>query len=281
MVTLLGMLHRFLIFCPYLPMTERVAFADWELGPLESFEDRWADDQFKDQAKSFLHHFAGIHSEPIDNPALLCRKGKQLDGQEPSPNEMRALECSLAFAFIDRNPRSLPGNKHDGSWMVTADNAALHVWPIDPESGRVTKNCGYLVSTLTGGYQIGDRDLVFSPPEDLHMPVWARSPDSLVLTGIYETVLQSIQSPGRNPTAGQVRIAVDWLLKAWSNSTRVHEAERLVFLKTAFEGITGESQSHKGARKLREIFEALPNASARDSEILVWSPEEKPIRTRT
>ena len=162
---------RYLVFCPYLRMNQRVAFADWELGPLESFEDRWADDQFKDQTTRFLRHFVGIGNKPINSLALLCRNGKQLDGQKPKPNEVRALELSLAFAVIDQNPRSLPENHHKGSWMVTADNAELFVWPIDLASGRVITSGGYLIRSHTFGYEFGDHDLVFSPPVDLHVPL--------------------------------------------------------------------------------------------------------------
>ena len=274
--------HYYLLFCPYLPLSldEPVAFADWELGPLESFEDRWADPRFKAQAKAFLHKFVGIDNVPIDNPALLCRKGKQLDGQQPSPEEVRALELSLAFAFIDRNPRNLPENQHEERVLVTADNAELYLWPIDLEQEYVTKSTGYIVVSNIGGYKISDRGLVLSPPLDLHMPRLAPSPDPLVLTGIYETVLGSLRSPGTDPTADRVRVAVDWFAKAWRNTATVHWPERLVFLKTAFEALTGTSKNWKSAKKLREIFAALPHTTVRDSEILVWSPEEEPVHTR-
>ena len=190
------MAYPHLVFCPYLPMPERVTFADWELGPLEFFEDRWADDHFKCQATDFLRHFVGTDNKPINNPVLLCRKGKRLDGQQPTRDELTALELSLAFAFIDRNPRRrLSGNHHDGSQTVTADNVELQVWPIDLESGHVTKSCGSLVSTMTGGYRIGDPDLVFSPPLGLNSALSARTPDCRVLSGIYETVLQSLSRP--------------------------------------------------------------------------------------
>ena len=274
--------HYYLLFCPYLPLSldEPVAFADWELGPLESFEDRWADPRFKAQAAAFLQKFVGIDNVPIDNPALLCKKEKKLDGQELSLDEVRALELSLAFAFIDRNPRSLPENHHDGSFMVTADNAELHLWHIDLKHGYVTKSTGYIVKSRIGGYKISDCEPVLSPPLDLHMPTAACSPDLLVLTGIYETVLGSLRSPGADPTADQVRVAVDWFAKAWRNTATVHWPERLVFLKTAFEALTGTSKNWKSAKKLREIFAALPHTTVRDSEILVWSPEEEPVHTR-
>ena len=74
--TIAPMPHPYLLFCPYLPVSEPIAFADWELGPLQSFEDRWADPKFKDQATALLSKFVGPDHKPIANPALLCRKGK-------------------------------------------------------------------------------------------------------------------------------------------------------------------------------------------------------------
>ena len=278
------MLHPHLLFCPYLPLrpTDKpVEFADWEMGPLQCFRDRWADSKFEDRATAFLQKFVGTDDRPIENPALLCRKGKQLDGEKPPPEEVRALELSLAFAFIDRNPRFLPENCHEGWGRVTADNAELYLWPIDLERGRVTTNTGYIVSVRTGGYRISDTNLVLRPPLDLHLPIGVPSPDPLVLTGIYQTALGSLCSPGQNSAADRVRIALEWFVKAWRNTATLHFPERLVFLKTAFEALTGSNKSWKSAERLREIFEELKDTTERDSGILVWSPNEKPIWTQT
>ena len=273
--------HPCLLFCPYIAMDQPVEFADWEQGPLRSFEDRWAEPKFKAQAIAFLCKFFGTHNKPIDNPALLCRKGKQLDGQQPSQNEMRALELSLAFAFVDCNPRTLPANQDERWAMVTTDNAELYLWPIDLKQGRVTTNTGYMVLVRTGGYKISNDKLILRPPLDLDIPPINLSPDPLVLTGIYKTVLGSLCSPGEDPTADRVRVAVNWLAKAWRNTATIHFPERLVFLKTAFEALTGTSKTHESARKLRQIFEESPNTAEKDSEFLVWSPEEKRIIPRS
>ena len=109
--------HPCLLFCPYLPLSldEPVAFADWELGPLESFKNRWADPRFKEQATAFLSKFVKPDNEPINKPALLCKVGKQLDGQKPPDEEVRALELSLIFASVDRNPRKRPEGIHEGA----------------------------------------------------------------------------------------------------------------------------------------------------------------------
>ena len=272
--------HPHLLFCPYLCMREPVTFAGWELGPLDSFQDRWADPRFKDQAIAFLRKFVGTNNEPIENPALLCREGRQLDGEAPSPEEVGALQLSLVFAFVDGNPRSRPGNHEHGWAMMTADNADLHLWPIDLEQGRVIKSTGYLVATHTVAFGASDRELALSPPVDLHVPSFVHSPDCLVLTGIYETVLGSLRSPGAKRAADALRVAVDWFAKAWRNTATVEYAERLVYLKIAFEALTGTSNNWKNSRWLRDMFEELPDTTGEDSEILVWSPEEEPVHVR-
>ena len=71
------------------------------------------------------------------------------------------------------------------------------------------------------------------------------------------------------------------LPKAWRNTATVHFPERVVFLKTAFEAMTGTSKSHVSAQKLRQLFEAVPNTSPTDSELLIWSPAERPVHTWT
>ena len=272
--------HPYLVFCPYLPLPlndRPIVLADWELAPLEFFKDRWADPRFKSRATTFLRKFdTRSFDGAMENPALLCRKGMELDGQRPSRKELRALELSLAFGFLDGNPRD---NRRDSAWhTVTTDNADLHTWPIDLKHGRVTLNKGCLVREWRHGYTIDDPSLVVTPPIDLHMPNAAPSPDPLVLSGIYETVLCSLRSPGVERDADAIRIAVDWFSKAWRNTETVHYPERLVFLKTAFEAVTGESKSIETAKKILSLFHELPDPIDDDSEILVWTPEEKPIR---
>ena len=269
-----------LLFCPYLPMSDPVVFSHWELGPLESFENRWMDPRFKAQATAFLGKFVGTNGKPIENPTLLCRKGRQLDGQQPSLNEVKALQLSLVFSSIDRNPRRSPENMHDGWMMVTSENAELHVWPIDLEEGYVAKSTGLLVNVNMFGHKVDDPRLVMSPPLDLHMPIGIGAPDPLLLEGVFETTLKSYGSPGSDNTADKVRVAVEWLVRAWHNTATVQYPERIVFLKTAFEAVTGTNRTHKSAKTLRKIFEGT-SATAYDSKVLVWSPDEKAIRTHT
>ena len=273
------MSHPFLLFCPYLPMNTKITFADWELGPLRCFENRWATPEFKSQATAFLSKFVGPEavSKPISNPALLCRKNEQLDGQRPPDNEIEALKLSLSFAFVDSNPRHKVEQRRNMSPYVTADNAEFYAWPIDVEEGHVTLDFGYIARVQIGGYTIPELEI--RPPLDLHIPLCGVNADPKVLTGIYETVLKSRNCPGACPTRDQIRIAVTLFEKAWRNTATLHWPERLVFLNTAFEALTAESgkrtSPHERACRLREIFEKVPDATEEHSEVLLWSPEEK------
>jgi hypothetical protein len=275
------MAHPYLAFCPYLSVRKVIEFADWELGPVEAFDERWSDAKFKAQSKAFLAKFVDSAGKPIEHPSLLCRRGGQIDGQLPVPEEIEALEAAIAFAFLDENPRRTPKTAGQGWGLLTADNAEPFFWPIDVDAGYVTVTTGLMVRTLGGGYQIGDAELIIRPPLDLHLPLGSCHADAMCLEAVYKTVLSSLQKPGANPTADHVKTAIGWLAKAWRNTATVHFPERVVFLKTAFEAMTGTSKSHVSAQKLRQLLEAVPNTSSTDSELLVWSPAESPVHTWT
>lgn len=261
-------------------MARVLRFSEWELGPLESFEGRWADPKFEAQSKAFLRKFVDPIAERIASPSLLCRRDLQIDGQRPSDEEIGALQEAIAFAFLDENPRSRPGNRHEAWKVITTDNAELYVWPIDIDTGHVTVTSGFMVRTRGGGYQIADDDLVIRPPLDLHFPGGPRNADETCLEALHEIVLLSLRSPGKNVSADRITTAIGWFVRAWRNTATVHSGERLVFLKTAFEALTGTSESRESARVLRRLFESISDASSGDSEQLVWSPDEQPIHPR-
>jgi len=275
------MAHPHLAFCPYLSVRKVVEFADWQIGPFEAFDDRWADVKFKAQSKAFLAKFVDNDGEPIEHPSLLCRRGGKIDGQLPSREEIEALEAAIAFAFLDENPRRTPETARQAWNVITADNAEPFFWPIDVEAGYVTVTTGLMVRTLGGGYQIADAELAIRPPLDLHLPLGSHTADSVCLDAIYTTVLSSLRTPGAKPAADRIKTAIGWFAKAWRNTATVHFPERVVFLKTAFEAMTGTSKSHVSAQMLRQLFEAVPDTSPTDSERLVWSPAERAIHAWT
>ena len=268
----------YLAFCPYLAVNDPVEFGDWELGPLAAFEKRWADLKFKTQAKAFLAKFVDGGGQPIEHPSFLCRRQGLIDGTRPSSQEIEALEAAIAFAFLDTNPRRTSSNRQQH--VITADNTELFIWPIDVDDGHVTVTTGIMVQTLAGGYQIGDKHLTIRPPLDLPRFIHSCTVDPMCLEAVYQTVRQSLQTPG-DVTANRIKAAIGWFEKAWRNTATVKFPERVVFLKTAFEALSGTSKSHRTARFLKELFEAIPHTAPLDSARLVWSPVEKPVHART
>ena len=270
----------YLAFCPYLDMNEPIEFGDWELGPLAAFEERWADLKFKTQAKAFLAKFVDGGGQQIEHPSLLCRRQGWIDGTLPSPQEIAALEAAIAFAFLDTNPRCTPSNRQQDA--ITADNTELFHWAIDVDDGSVTLMTGIMVKTQIGGYRIGDEHLTIRPPLDLPRFIGSCTVEAVCLEAVYQTVWQSLQTPGVDVTADRLRTAIGWFVKAWRNTATVKYQERVVFLKTAFEALSGTNKSHRNARFLRQLFEAIPPCTAPlDSTRLVWSAAEKPIHKRT
>ncbi len=275
------MVHPYLLFCPYLPLNKAIEFADWQIGPLEQFDNSWADPKFKGQVEAFLAKFVDSRGKRIEQPSILLRRAGQIDGQLPAPEEIEALEAALGFVFLDKNPRNTETTQHESWSVVTADNPELYIWPIDVDTGNVTVTTGVMVRTVSGGYTFRDPELVIRPPLELHMPVGACSADSECLEAVYKMVLQAAKSPGASVQADRLHVAIRWFIKAWRNTASVHFSERLVFLKTAFEALTGTSKSYQSARIVRNLFEGLKNTSPSDSELLLWSPNETPIHTRT
>ena len=269
-----------LAFCPYLAMNEPIEFGDWELGELAAFEERWADPKFKKQAKAFLAKFVDGDGKPIERPSLLCRRQSLIDGTSPSTQEIEALTAAIAFAFLDNNPRRCTSLPWQQSWdVVTTDNTEPFFWPIDLDSGNVIVTTGIMVEPRN--YQMSAEHLTIRPPLDLHMPIGIRAVDAKCLEAVYQTVWQSLQTLEADAKADRLRIAIGWFAKAWRNTATVKFEDRVVFLKTAFEALSGTSKSHCTARFLRQLFEAIPHTTPLDSKRLVWSPEERAVHTLT
>lgn len=269
-----------LAFCPYLHVRKPIAIADWEIGALDTFADRWADEKFKKQSEAFLGKFVGENGKPIEHPSIVCRRNIKIDGTPPTPQEMEALVSAIDFAFLDGNPRSSPKMRANAWALLTSDHTEFFVWPIDVDGGNVVVTTGLMVRTKNTGYRIDDEELIIRPPLDLHVSLGSHSADEMCLDAVYRTVLSSATSPGANKDADRIRVAIGWLAKAWRNTATVHYPERVVFLKTAFEALTATSKSNESAAFLRTLFEGIPDTQPGYTEQLVWSPDERPVHER-
>ena len=98
---------------------------------------------------------------------------------------------------------------------------------------------------------------------------------------LLEAAYRVFSGRGRHQRGKRVQrlmIAVRWLSKAWRNAPSIRPDDRVVFLKTAFEALTGTSQSLTAARRLRDMFERLRamGVESHDVQHLLWSPAEQP-----
>ena len=112
-----------------------------------------------------------------------------------------------------------------------------------------------MVETQTGGYRISDEHLAIRPPLDMCMPRGTCTANAMCLKAVYQIVQQSLRTPGVDVQADRLRPAIGWFKKAWRNTETVQFPERVVFLKTAFEALSGTSKSHCTARFLKKLFE--------------------------
>jgi hypothetical protein len=272
----------FLLFCPYLPVPRLVTFGPWCIGPIEAFEGRWINDQFEAAAKTFLSKFnEAASTKVIKAPSILARAGKGPDGQRPSREEHRALRLAISFACLNWNVRWTKERASNAWSQVTADNAELFVWPLDVEGRYVTLVRGsVMLETTSGGWQLDDKELRVSAPLELHIPS-AVSLDVELLSASYDVFYKALSDPASHCHQRRLLTAATWFDKAWRNTPSLEVPERIVFLKTGFEALTGKSDSRKASRKLRTVFETLRGAGVNDMDELLWSEADVPDKSLT
>jgi hypothetical protein len=265
--------HPHFGFFPALPLGNDIELGDWVIGPPPT-RIKWHSKRFRELAKKLLKSYASNKSgERFRDGALLWRKGTGFDGTAPSRKEFLAIQAAVRFAALDSNDPIDESDPNTGHHLVTSENAALHVQPIDLEHGYVTHvREGALKQGLTGGWKIGQR----TPPlADATLPITLGSVRAS--RKLANAVFQAHIAPATEMLR-RLCIAVEWHSVALSNPVAVTTQQRLIALKTGFEALLGESDSSReAARKLRELFEATaaPHLGLLPSPNVLWSPKEK------
>lgn len=271
------MSNPFLLFFPYLPITGSYELGPWQIGRLNSYSGPWASPEFETLSKIFLGSFRNTHGDALSNPGLLSHRNSGMAGKLPTKPQRLAIQRSVDFAVLDRNPR--PDSDNAGWLTATTDNSELFIWPIDTIGQHIALGRGAIVPVLEGGYTIST-DLAVPAPLELHIP-WEFGVDADLLKSLYHLFVRRL-SGSQDHTRRRVEVAIGWLSKAWRNSTSIRAEDRVVFLKTGFEALTGESENWKCARSLRDLFEReLSGVSKHQAEHLLWSPKEKERFTYT
>lgn len=97
--------------------------------------------------------------------------------------------------------------------------------------------------------------------------------DGETLDAVYRSV---VGQHGDLHGAAALDLGISWLAKAWRNTPSVSSEDRLIDLKTAFDGLTGESSGVRVARGVRLRFEALVahGANRISARHMLWRPWE-------
>jgi hypothetical protein len=229
-------IERLILLLPYFNLTSTLSVGSWQVGPFESFNDRWPSDAFRTHAETLLAAYQDMHGNKVPRPALLVSSRREGAALRRNPRDIVALQRALAFAAIVGNPSPFAAERR--SWAaITSDNADIHGWRLNPERRWVAYDTGSMMSrTLSGGWQIAEVSLHGMPR------MFAD-----VLQGSYAVASGAVDV--RDPVlAPRVRTAMDWLIQAWRNSPSIRAADRVVALKIGFEALTGRSNSWEGPR---------------------------------
>jgi hypothetical protein len=153
--------------------------------------------------------------------------------------------------------------------MATADNADLWIQPLDLVDHWITVERGSRINTVVGGHRLTDEGFAIPAPIELHMPGGVTF-DDVAADALYK----ALTGPAE---AQHISTAVDWLLKSWLNSTSISGSDRVVYLKTAIEALTGESRTRKAGPALRDLFESTADQEGDGLGIdaLLWTPGER------
>lgn len=263
--------HPCIGFFPAIPLEGSIEIGEWVVG-VPPDTTPWLSPRFKELVEKLLASFDDDGGDRFRGAALLWRKTTGFDGVPPSRQEIDAIQAAVRFASLDTNDHIAEDDPNGGHRLVTSENAALHVQPIDLDSGYITHvREGALKRVLSGGWKIGDRP---PPLADATIPITL---GSVLLSGKLARAVFDGHMAKDNDDLRRLLIAVEWHAAALSNPVAVTMQQRLIALKTGFEALLETSDSREAARRLRLLFETVAQ-SHYDlfpcAEVL-WSPTER------
>lgn len=263
---------------PYLALSSPASFGGWRLSPLEQFDGPWQSASFEERARAFVGLFRDAQGNQLQRPSILTRTAEGANGERPSDSELIALRRAIVFAAIHKNPY-WTRQESDAWGIVTADNAALWVQPIDHIGGRVTLSRGGRARWVSSGHKLTDPDLVIRAPLEAQVSTPITLDDEL-LDAVYGVVTDALDN--RTTAAGAIEIAIRWLERSWNNSPSIGFDERLVFIKVAIEALTRESDNRRSASAMASTFRSTltQEGDGLGLDRLLWSPDE-PLLQRT
>ena len=254
------------IFAPYLRLVRAYEFADWWLGPVDAYVGRWFPSRLRTAARQLLRRFVDVDRHPVTAPTLIASRTAGVGGDLPLPDTIAALTLAVQFGTLAANPtwRYKPG---DEVKAVALENVDIWFQPVDLAERFISLQRGTRVKMLGGGHRFNDRSLRIPPPLELP-PQRTAAFDSAIAGAVYSVLTDP---PEGSDLAVRLRPTIRWWLKAWSNNANVSSDDRILFLKTAIEALTGKSDTVQAASALTEMFRRVPATERAD---LLWKEDE-------
>lgn len=266
-----------LVACAYLPLLSPVEVGPWLVTALRDFDGPWLNDRYQHLGTRLLERHIDGGGKLIDRPALLVKADSGADGSFPRDHEYVAVQQALNFGVLDANPKWQPEADNAGWFTFTSDNAEMRLWEIGPDTDLVVLHSGSMVRLTTMGRGIEDDEFTVPAPLELRMPITTASPDGELVAAIWEVGLLVDAGESKSERAARVITTIKWLAKAWRNTPSIDWFDRVVFLRTGFEALFGESGTPKLLPLIRKLFESLETSEDGAHE-LHWSPAEDEVR---
>lgn len=264
----------YVVYAPYLPLSERVVVGAWELIPKADLRES---DAVDDRAAKWARGFADLFDlrEPLRPFGAFARQldGLVGDGIEDSIH-VDNLARTLLVTVLDRNQSALtPSDERDpnaGHSARTSENAFIGVYDISYEGGWTATRFGSAIPVVDLGIPVNpDADMPRLPklptPAGLLLPSMERSFDQKYAQAAWDSLSRNTDA------ARRIGRAIEWLGLAWLNATGVAADLRIPAVHAGFETLFDSDAIKVIAHHLAVVLEDKTTRTKRERTDLAGS----------
>jgi hypothetical protein len=248
----------YVVYAPYLPLSERVRVGAWELVPKADLRDS---DAIDDQAAKWARGFADLFDlrEPTRSfGAFACQLDGLVGDRIEDSIHVDNLARILLVTVLDSNQSALtPSDERDpnaGHSARTSENAFLGVNGISYEGGWTATSFGSAIPVVDLAVSVDpDADMPrlpkFPAPAGLLLPSMERSFDQGYAQAAWDSLSRNTDA------ARRIGRAIEWLGLAWLNATGVAADLRIPAIHAGFETLFDSDEIKVIARRLACVLE--------------------------
>ncbi len=262
-------------YFPYLNLETPVRFGPWELFTTKHQGSTLTAVQMK-RVEQVRKLSLGSEHRSLYSGTFVSRLSPELETAEEQDLERGALAQAVQFASVASNAQTgFQINRGVlGSDLYTAENTQLLIFPLT----TIDQGKGYLsdfrpLVRIDRVVDIGVDH--YTPPQGL-VSSRAITLDTALLEAVF-SIMMTASKDGAPDEVLQLRNAIHWYLRAWSNNPETTEEDLVVFQKTALEALGGSSTSASALSALERIYSSVVGTiSERD---FLYTPKQEFQRT--